>query len=281
MFISEDLDPEALKNEANIKWKEGNMEEANIIWRQALKECIKYSMRGIPTNKNRDMQISLRLNLSLYHYKKKEYSDCINQCNIIIDNLLNLDEMLQYYDMGDEEENKKENNNNDDDKGDHMDDDKNEPKDDDKGDHMDDDKGDHMDDDKSDHMDDDKSDHMDDDKNEPKDDDKGDHMSDDKNEPKDDDKGDHNYDDKDKSNVNLQEKKYIIKKDILIKIFLRRASSFLCLQEFNKCNEDLGIIKKLENNDAEAAILEKKMIIEKKYYERKQKELYKKMCNSK
>ncbi|ETW62346.1 hypothetical protein PFMC_01785 [Plasmodium falciparum CAMP/Malaysia] len=82
MFISEDLDPEALKNEANIKWKEvigkvkysffffffsflknrmklyedkkemfpiyyiGNMEEANIIWRQALKECIKYSMRG-------------------------------------------------------------------------------------------------------------------------------------------------------------------------------------------------------------------------------------------
>ncbi|EUR73763.1 hypothetical protein PFBG_01823 [Plasmodium falciparum 7G8] len=237
MFISEDLDPEALKNEANIKWKEvigkGNMEEANIIWRQALKECIKYSMRGIPTNKNRDMQISLRLNLSLYHYKKKEYSDCINQCNIIIDNLLNLEEMLQYYNMGDEEENKKESNNNDGDKGDHISDDK--------GDHMSDDKGDH------------------------KDDDKGDHMS----------------DDKDKSNVNLREKKYIIKKDILIKIFLRRASSFLCLQEFNKCNEDLGIIKKLENNDAEAATLEKRMIIEKKDYERKQKELYKKMCNSK
>ncbi|EWC77427.1 hypothetical protein C923_01887 [Plasmodium falciparum UGT5.1] len=136
MFISEDLDPEALKNEANIKWKEvigkGNMEEANIIWRQALKECIKYSMRGIPTNKNRDMQISLRLNLSLYHYKKKEYSDCINQCNIIIDNLLNLEEMLQYYNMGDEEENKKESNNNDGDKGDHISDDK--------GDHMSDDK---------------------------------------------------------------------------------------------------------------------------------------------
>ncbi|ETW57138.1 hypothetical protein PFAG_01746 [Plasmodium falciparum Santa Lucia] len=144
MFISEDLDPEALKNEANIKWKEvigkGNMEEANIIWRQALKECIKYSMRGIPTNKNRDMQISLRLNLSLYHYKKKEYSDCINQCNIIIDNLLNLEEMLQYYNMGDEEENKKESNNNDGDKGDHISDDK--------GDHMSDDKGDHKDDDK-------------------------------------------------------------------------------------------------------------------------------------
>ncbi|ETW50131.1 hypothetical protein PFMALIP_01820 [Plasmodium falciparum MaliPS096_E11] len=249
MFISEDLDPEALKNEANIKWKEGNMEEANIIWRQALKECIKYSMRGIPTNKNRDMQISLRLNLSLYHYKKKEYSDCINQCNIIIDNLLNLEEMLQYYNMGDEEENKKESNNNDGDKGDHISDDK--------GDHMSDDKGDH------------------------KDDDKGDHMSDDKGDHKDDDKGDHMSDDKDKSNVNLREKKYIIKKDILIKIFLRRASSFLCLQEFNKCNEDLGIIKKLENNDAEAATLEKRMIIEKKDYERKQKELYKKMCNSK
>ncbi|SCQ12621.1 conserved Plasmodium protein, unknown function [Plasmodium gaboni] len=70
-------------------------------------------------------------------------------------------------------------------------------------------------------------------------------------------------------------------KNILIKIFLRRASSFLCLQEFNKCNEDLDIIKKLENDDVEAAILEKKMIIEKKDYERKQKELYKKMCNSK
>ncbi|EWC89289.1 hypothetical protein PFNF54_01854 [Plasmodium falciparum NF54] len=71
MFISEDLDPEALKNEANIKWKEnrmklyedkkemfpiyyiGNMEEANIIWRQALKECIKYSMRGYDKNKKR------------------------------------------------------------------------------------------------------------------------------------------------------------------------------------------------------------------------------------
>ncbi|ETW52044.1 hypothetical protein PFUGPA_05950 [Plasmodium falciparum Palo Alto/Uganda] len=106
-------------------------------------------------------------------------------------------------------------------------------------------------------------------------------MSDDKGDHKDDDKGDHMSDDKDKSNVNLREKKYIIKKDILIKIFLRRASSFLCLQEFNKCNEDLGIIKKLENNDAEAATLEKRMIIEKKDYERKQKELYKKMCNSK
>ncbi|EWC89290.1 hypothetical protein PFNF54_01855 [Plasmodium falciparum NF54] len=86
------------------------------------------------------MQISLRLNLSLYHYKKKEYSDCINQCNIIIDNLLNLEEMLQYYNMGDEEENKKESNNNDGDKGDHISDDK--------GDHMSDDKGDHKDDDK-------------------------------------------------------------------------------------------------------------------------------------
>ncbi|SOV13147.1 conserved Plasmodium protein, unknown function [Plasmodium sp. gorilla clade G2] len=214
MFISEDLDPEALKNEANIKWKEGNMEEANLIWRQALKECIKYSMRGIPTNKNRDMQISLRLNLSLYHYKKKEYSDCINQCNIIIDNLINLNEMLEHYNMGDEETNKKENN--------------------------------ILSDNKSDNISDNISDN-----------------------------------EKDKSNDNLREKKYIIKKDILIKIFLRRASSFLCLQEFNKCNEDLDIIKKLENDDVEAAILEKKMIIEKKDYERKQKELYKKMCNSK
>ncbi|SPJ09640.1 conserved Plasmodium protein, unknown function [Plasmodium sp. DRC-Itaito] len=225
MFISEDLDPEELKNEANIKWKEGNMEEANLIWRQALKECIKYSMRGIPTNKNRDMQISLRLNLSLYHYKKKEYADCINQCNIIIDNLLNLDEMLEYYNMGD-----------------------------DKGDHKTDDIG----------------------------DDKGDNKGDDKGDNKSYDKGDNiSENEKDKSNDNLLEKKYIIKKDILIKIFLRRASSFLCLQEFNKCNEDLGIIKQLENHDAEAATLEKKMIIEKKDYERKQKELYKKMCNSK
>ncbi|SOV75159.1 conserved Plasmodium protein, unknown function [Plasmodium sp. gorilla clade G3] len=250
MFISEDLDPEALKNEANIKWKEGNMEEANLIWRQALKECIKYSMRGIPTNKNRDMQISLRLNLSLYHYKKKEYSDCINQCNIIIDNLMNLDEMLKYYNMGDKEENKKENDNKSNDKSDNKNDDKSDNKSDDKSDNKNDDKSDNKSDDKSDNKNDDISDNI-------------------------------SENGKNKSNDNLRKKKYIIKKDILIKIFLRRASSFLCLQEFKKCNEDLGIIKQLENDDAEAATLEKKMIIEKKDYERKQKELYKKMCNSK
>ncbi|SBT31915.1 conserved Plasmodium protein, unknown function [Plasmodium ovale wallikeri] len=75
----------------------GEIEDANTLWSQALKQCIKYSMRGYPTRKNRDMQLSLRLNLSLYHLKKKEYVDCINQCNIILENIINVNDMLSYY----------------------------------------------------------------------------------------------------------------------------------------------------------------------------------------
>ncbi|CRG93137.1 conserved Plasmodium protein, unknown function [Plasmodium gallinaceum] len=198
MFLSEDLDPEELKNEANLKWKNGEIEDANNLWRQALKECIKYSMRGYPTTKNRDMQISLRLNLSLYHFKKNELSECINQCNIILENLMNLNDVLNYY----------ENNKN---------------------------------------------------------------IEKEINEI--------NKINEEKKDDTISENKFI-KKDTLIKIFLRRANSFLCLQDFDKCRENIELIKRLDNKNVEMIALEKKMKIEEVDYNKKQKELYKKMCNT-
>ncbi|CRH02999.1 conserved Plasmodium protein, unknown function [Plasmodium relictum] len=195
MFLSEDLDPEELKNEANIKWKNGELEDANNLWRKALKECIKYSMRGYPTTKNRDMQISLRLNLSLYHFKKKEFSECINQCNIILENLMNLDEILNYYENNEKSEKEV------------------------------------------------------------------------------------NKINEEKKDDATNENKYI-KKDTLIKIFLRRANSFLCIQDFDKCRENIKLIMRLDNKNSETATLEKKMKIEEMDYNKKQKELYKKMCNT-
>ncbi|SBT70456.1 conserved Plasmodium protein, unknown function [Plasmodium malariae] len=207
MFMSEDLDPEDLKKEANTKWANGEIEDANAIWRQALKECIKYSMRGYPTKKNRDMQLSLRLNLSLYHYKKKEYSDCINQCNIIVENLINLEDILSYYEnesscqeCNEEEqtEGKK--------------------------------KGVAMDEETSRATDECCS-------------------------------------------------RYIIKKDTLIKIFLRRASAFLHVQDYDKCRENITLIRRVDKQNEEAINLEKKMCIDLSIYEQKQRELYRKMCS--
>lgn len=177
MSMHEDLDPEELKNEGNSKWKNGELEEANVLWRQALKECIKYSMRGFPTTKNRDMQISLRLNLSLYHFKKGEFSECLNQCDIILENVLNLEEVLNYYTN---KEDKKE------------------------------------------------------------------------------------------------EDKYI-KKEVLLKIFTRKAYAYLNIQKFNECEEQIEMIKVLDSTNGEISILENKIKIEERDLKRKQKELYRKM----
>lgn len=43
------------------------------------------------------MQMALRLNLSLYHFKKMEYADCINQCNIVLENIPELNDIMNYY----------------------------------------------------------------------------------------------------------------------------------------------------------------------------------------
>ncbi|CAD2088216.1 conserved Plasmodium protein, unknown function [Plasmodium vinckei] len=189
----DDLDPEELKEEGNIKWKNGEIDDANSLWRTALKECIKYSMRGMPTKKNRDMQMALRLNLSLYHFKKMEYADCINQCNIVLDNIPELNDIMNYYA---------------------------------------------------------------------------------------DDKKDGNNDTANLINDEQGEAKYDIKKDTLTKIFLRRASSYLFLQDFDKCRENIMLIKKIDKENGEAIYLEKKLKIEEIDYEKKQKELYRKMCDT-
>ncbi|SCN59172.1 conserved Plasmodium protein, unknown function [Plasmodium chabaudi chabaudi] len=189
----DDLDPEELKEEGNIKWKNGEIDDANSLWRTALKECIKYSMRGMPTKKNRDMQMALRLNLSLYHFKKMEYGDCINQCNIVLDNIPELNDIMDYYADG---------------------------------------------------------------------------------------KKDGNNDTANLINDEQGEAKYDIKKDTLTKIFLRRASSYLFLQDFDKCRENIMLIKKIDKENGEAIYLEKKLKIEEVDYEKKQKELYRKMCDT-
>ncbi|SCA48464.1 conserved Plasmodium protein, unknown function [Plasmodium ovale] len=203
MFLSEDLDPEELKNEANIKWGKGEIEDANTLWSQALKQCIKYSMRGYPTKKNRDMQLSLRLNLSLYHLKKKEYVDCINQCNIILDNIVNVNDMFSYYENNiDSEEGTCEAT----------------------------------------------------------------------------ETGEGKETDRDaEEDCATDSGRYIVKRDTLIKIFLRRATSFLCLHDFDKCGDNISLVRKLDPQNGEALTLERKMKLEEIDYERKQREMYRKM----
>ncbi|CAA9986588.1 conserved Plasmodium protein, unknown function [Plasmodium knowlesi strain H] len=209
MFLTEDQDPEELKKEANAKWAQGEAEEANALWRQALKECIKYSMRGFPTKKNRDMQLSLRLNLSLYHFKKGEYHECINQCDIILDGVEDLDGVLRQYEMdiapvrvmqtniAQEEIT----------------------------------------------------------------------LTTDTGE-------------EDALSEAREQGNCMLRRDTLVKLFLRRAYSYLMLQEFDRCRENLRLVKRIDKGNAEMISLERKEQVERVAYEKMQKQLYRRMCST-
>ncbi|GAW79348.1 hypothetical protein PGO_031520 [Plasmodium gonderi] len=243
MFQLEDLDPEELKVEANMKWANGEAEDANTLWRMALKECIKYSMRGFPTKKNRDMQLSLRLNLSLYHFKKREYHECINQCDIILEGIEGLEALLTRY----EEE-------------------------------------------------------QIDLQGEGKESSLPEHVQAEKelNEVK---AENYSHDNTDTAataaataaaatataataatTTTTEEEEEegvmnMIKRETLMKIFLRKANSFLHLQEFEKCKENIKLVRRIDKWNVEAMNLEKKQQIEQIQYEQMQKQLYRRMCN--
>ncbi|ANQ06229.1 Uncharacterized protein PCOAH_00004530 [Plasmodium coatneyi] len=199
MFLTEDQDPEELKKEANEKWAKGEAEEANALWRQALKECIKYSMRGFPTKKNRDMQLSLRLNLSLYHFKKGEYHECINQCDIILEGVPDLDGVLTKYEVDVTEA-------------------------------------------------------------------KPATLPTDTEE--------------DALAKTEDQDTCFLRRDTLVKLFLRRAYSYLMLQEFDKCRENLRLVKRIDKGNAELVNLERKEQVERVHYEKMQRQLYRRMCNA-
>ncbi|VUZ93609.1 tetratricopeptide repeat protein, putative [Plasmodium vivax] len=209
MFLTEDQDPEELKREANAKWAQGEAEEANALWRQALKECIKYSMRGFPTKKNRDMQLSLRLNISLYHFKKGEFHECINQCEIILEGVADLDAVLSRYAAGVEateaEVTRVEAT--------------------------------------------------------PVTSVPTDAEEDTPAEPR-------------------EEDTCMLRRETLVKLFLRRAYSYLMLQEFDKCRENLRLVKRIDEGNAEAVSLERKEQVERADYKKVQRQLYRRMCNA-
>lgn len=202
MLLTVDEDPEELKKEANAKWAKGDAEEANALWRQALKECIKYSMRGLPTKKNTDMQLSLRLNISLYHFKKGEFHECINQCDIILEGVTDLDGVLSRYESEatQAEEapatittNTKQ--------------------------------------------------------------------------------------EEDTLAKAREDGTCMLSRDTLVKLFLRRAHSYLMLQEFDKCRENLQMVKRIDKGNAEVISLERKEQVERADYQKMQKQLYRRMCN--
>ncbi|GAB64837.1 hypothetical protein PCYB_032490 [Plasmodium cynomolgi strain B] len=208
MYLTEDQDPEELKKEANAKWAKGEAEEANALWRQALKECIKYSMRGFPTKKNTDMQLSLRLNISLYHFKKGEFHECINQCDIILEGVIDLDGVLSRYEVD---------------------------------------------------------------------------LKQAKETPV-----------TPMPAVTLptcteeaaslgrerEEGTCMLRRDTLVKLFLRRAYSYLMLQEFDKCRENLLLVKRIDKGNAEAMSLERKEQLERVDYHKMQRQLYRRMCSA-
>ncbi|KJP87879.1 RdgB/HAM1 family non-canonical purine NTP pyrophosphatase [Plasmodium fragile] len=210
MFLTEDQDPEELKKEANEKWATGEAEEANALWRQALKECIKYSMRGFPTKKNTDMQLTLRLNLSLYHFKKKEFHECINQCDIILEGVADLDGLLNRYEVEVTQSEVTPMNG----------------------------------------------------------------MAAPATLPA------HT----EETDASTREKKEqdtcVLRRDTLVKLFLRRAYSYLMLQEFEKCRENLQLVKRIDQGNAELMNLERKEQVERVDYAKRQKQLYRRMCNA-